>query len=274
MRLCGTCGDEIRSPGWRCASCGASPATDAFPEKCYGDLARLEPGNFWFRSRNRLICWALGAYFPSAENFLEVGCGTGYVLHGVEIAFPSLALHGSELHISGLRAASQRLSRANLFQMDARRIPFRGEFDAIGCFDVIEHIEEDERALCEIHSALKPGGGFLMTVPQHPSLWGPSDEFGGHVRRYERRALLTKLRQAGFSIVRASSFVSFLLPALATSRLWTRKSGAPYDPTAELKLNALVNAAFGGIMGCEIALIRAGWNFPAGGSLIVIATKS
>ena len=29
--------------------------------------------------------------------------------------------------------------------MDATRIPFRDEFDVIGAFDVLEHIEEDER---------------------------------------------------------------------------------------------------------------------------------
>jgi SAM-dependent methyltransferase len=56
---------------------------------------------------------------------------------------------------------------AVLFQMDARKIPFESEFDVIGAFDVLEHIEEDEKALAQIFHAVLPGGGLILTVPQH-----------------------------------------------------------------------------------------------------------
>ena len=68
--------------------------------------------------------------------------------------------------------------------MDARNIPFRDEFDVIGAFDVLEHIDEDVAVIDEVRKALRPGGGFLMSVPQHPALWSQQDERAFHVRRY------------------------------------------------------------------------------------------
>ena len=44
---------------------------------------------------------------------------------------------------------------------------FREEFDVIGAFDVIEHIDDDVAALKGIHKALKPDGDILMMVPRH-----------------------------------------------------------------------------------------------------------
>ena len=60
------------------------------------------------------------------------------------------------------------MMRAQLFQMDDTRIPFEGEFDVIGAFDVIEHIEDDQAALTSMFRALKPGGDLLLIVPSTP----------------------------------------------------------------------------------------------------------
>jgi hypothetical protein len=53
--------------------------SDGFETKAFTQLVTLEGNNFWFVSRNRLIVWALQRYFPQAKNFLEIGCGTGFV---------------------------------------------------------------------------------------------------------------------------------------------------------------------------------------------------
>ena len=51
------------------------------------------------------------------------------------------------------------MPEARFFQMDARNIPFENEFDVIGVFDVLEHIEEDEIVFSQIFRAVKSGGG-------------------------------------------------------------------------------------------------------------------
>ena len=46
-------------------------------------------------------------------------------------------------------------------------MPFEDEFDLILALDVLEHIEDDSRAISELYRSLKYGGGLIITVPQH-----------------------------------------------------------------------------------------------------------
>jgi SAM-dependent methyltransferase len=289
LRLCLSCRAEFTSDRWLCPQCGFDPPTlagfPAFaPELAHAEegydpvhfsaLAELESRNFWFCARNRLIVWALGRYFPDARRFLEVGCGTGFVLAGITAAYPALETTGSEVAAEGLGFAARRIPAARLIQMDARRIPFHGEFDVAGAFDVIEHIEDDHAVLRALHGAISPGGGLLITVPQHPVLWSEYDVQAHHVRRYLATELREKLEQAGFDIARMTSFVTLLLPLMAASRLGRSKSGADYDALEELRISSGLNWTLEKVLDLERALIRAGVSMPVGGSLLVVARRS
>lgn len=233
-------------------------------------LAEHESGHFWFRARSELIAYVVHRYFPAARRFMEIGCGTGYVLSSLAKHCPGLVMSGSEIFIEGLGFASQRMPDADLFQMDARRIPFRAEFDLLGAFDVVEHIEEDETVLAEIYAALVPGGGAIFTVPQHPSLWSAQDERACHKRRYRRGELETKLRQAGFEVLFSTSFVSVLLPLLYLSRRKKRTEGESAIEE-EMSVGKATNAILYRTLQAEGALIRAGLRLPVGGSRLVAA---
>lgn len=288
MKLCLRCGAGFAGGDWRCPQCGFDPPRvggfPAFaPEGASGaagydpaqfaELARLEAGNFWFRARNRLIAWAIRRYFPGARSLLEVGCGTGFVLAGIAAAFPALELAGAETASEGLALAAARAPGASLMQMDARRIPFRGEFGVVGAFDVLEHIEDDRAVLAELRAAVIPGGGVLLTVPQHPALWSEYDARAGHVRRYRARELGSKVVEAGLEIVRMTSFVALLLPIMYLSRRAQRTPDAGYDPLAELRIAPWASRILEIALDAERALIRAGVSFPAGGSLLVVARR-
>jgi SAM-dependent methyltransferase len=247
-------------------------ATGGFDEQSFEHLPDAEERSFWFRSRNSLIVWAMRRYFPAARSMLEVGCGTGFVLAGVRDAFPEIRLVGGELFQAGLAVAARRVPDAELLELDARDLPFDDEFDVVGAFDVLEHIDDDARALREMHSALRPGGGLLVTVPQHPHLWSAVDEYSQHVRRYTRVDLLDKVRGVGFEVVRWTSFVSLLLPILAVSRLRFR-GVKTFDPLSEYRSPPLVDSALGWVLAAERALIKSGLPLPAGGSLLVVARR-
>ena len=226
MKRCLNCNEHYSSSNIVCPKCGFEPVLvdgfhayapkfahtgSGFKSSYFSDLARLEEANFWFQSRNQLILWALEEYCQNFQSFLEIGCGTGYVLSGVSKLFPHSTLHGSEIFIAGLGFAAARLPSVNLMQMDAREIPFQEEFDVIGAFDVLEHIEGDERVLAQVYKALKPHGFMLLTVPQHAWLWSTIDEYACHVCRYSASDLHHKISSAGFQIVRSTSFVTSLL---------------------------------------------------------------
>jgi SAM-dependent methyltransferase len=250
-----------------------SQENDGFNVDDFAKLAPLEATNFWFRARNKLILWALTQYYPGINNFLEIGCGTGYVLSGIEQAFPDLELYASDLHASGLGYADSRITRSSLFQMDAREIPFEEDVDLIGAFDVLEHIADDERVLAEIYRAVRPGGGIILTVPQHQFLWSQADTRACHERRYSADDLKRKVEDVGFTIEMSTSFVFLLLPIMMLSRLIQRDMNSSHDQLAELKIGGLTNLVLEKVLDLERLLIRFGFRLPVGGSRMLIARK-
>jgi SAM-dependent methyltransferase len=240
-------------------------------------LSKVEETNFWFVNRATLIASLFEKHFPDASQFIEIGCGTGSVLLKLRKIFPQLSLFGSELYPEGLVLARRRLGHDSvLFQMDARRIPASNQFDVIGAFDVLEHIVEDGKVLSEMHNALKPGGGAIITVPQHPWLWSPADDMACHQRRYERGELETKVTRAGFRVLESTSFNSLLLPFMAASRLATKlasRRGAEIDPLHELNAGGWSNQVLSAALALEVRLTSAGLRWPVGGSRFVVAQR-
>lgn len=288
MKRCISCKHAFDSEVWTCPKCGFSAAerggrpafapnladeNDGMNGSSHEALNELQAGNFWFRARNRLIVQLAKKHFPAAARIIEVGCGTGYVLGGLREAFPKASLVGSEIYSVALDAAQDRAgSRSEIFQMDAREIPFEDEFDLMCAFDVLEHISEDLLVLEQMFNATKFGGGILLSVPQHPFLWSPIDDFSHHKRRYRRHELETKCRDAGFSVVQTTSFVSMLLPLMVAQRLRQRRQ-TEIDPAAELKISGALNKTLETVLDAERILIAGGISLPVGGSRFVVAKK-
>ena len=288
MKRCLACEAIFEAADWRCPKCGYQPtlrdeiyqftegppdAHAGFKPEYFARLSQIEESNFWFRARNELIQWALRNYFPDAKSFFEVGCGTGFVLAGLHEKFPRLRLAGSEIFADGLAIAKARVPNVELYQMDARRISFEGEFDVVGAFDVLEHVIEDENVLVQMFNAVRPGGGLLVTVPQHPFLWSASDQYAMHQRRYNRAELRAKVESARFLIERITSFNSLLLPFMIWSRL-PRKRNHDFQPWREFEIGPALNRALESILNLERMAIRTGVSFPAGGSLLLIGRKT
>ena len=248
--------------------------SSGFKAHYFKELIELEAGNFWFRGRNKLILWALNKYSSELNSFLEIGCGTGFVLSAISNQFPGAQIMGSEYLEEGLVYARQRLPFAKFTQMDARHIPYESELDNIGAFDVLEHIEDDNKVLQQIFKALKPGGMVYITVPQHRWLWSSVDEYACHVRRYDTKELHQKVSLAGFNIIRSTSFVSILFPAMYLSRLLKgSKLDVSVDAMAELRINPILNKIFEWLLNIELALISVGIVLPVGGSRLLVARK-
>ena len=288
MKLCLSCNVKFKNNNWKCPDCGYNPVKvngftsflsdqpsfrREYKVEHYSNLIDLEAKNFWFCARNALIVWAMNKYFSEAKNFFEVGCGTGFVLTGLHSAFPGLKLAGSEIFIEGLQFASKRVAEAELMQIDSQELPFRDEFDVVGIFDVLEHIENDQPVLDELYKAVSPGGGIIITVPQHQFLWSYQDVAASHVRRYSSSELVKKVKKTGFEIIKMTSFVSLLLPVMMGMRYAVREPQSCYDPQSELKINSMLNSLLKLAMDLEVGLIRAGVCFPLGGSLLLIAKK-
>ncbi len=291
MRHCLSCDAAISAEPWLCPSCGwrpeqfegflafapqlASEDSD-FPAQSHDLLDAAQERSFWFRGRNKLILSLVHRHLPdlaekSDATALEIGCGTGFVLSALAREYPNVSFIGSEAQTVALTHAARRVpDNVSLIQLDGRKIPFKNEFDLIGAFDVIEHIEEDRAVLAQMHEATRPGGALIITVPQHPALWSHADVVGHHKRRYRRGELEGKIADAGFQLLHSSSFVSILLPVMYLSRVFGSSGRAT---NAELDLPAFIDRVFEGTVALERWAISRGVRLPLGGSVVVVARK-
>lgn len=287
MRRCLSCHNCFEMDSWTCPSCGWAPEntgnipvfdpvlageTTPFNAEVFRNLAAAEQSHFWFIARRRLIRDMVRHHFPGVNRVLEIGCGTGQLVGGFSQDQPGGTYWGSDASLDGLGHAAETWSpKVRFLQANAMDLPFRSEFQLVGAFDVIEHIADDKEVMRQVWHSLCPGGGIILTVPQHNWLWSPVDEAAGHYRRYTATMLSDLLQNAGFKIVRSTSFVSLLLPLMMMSRL--ARPGKPPRIEDEFAISPAVNRICSALMTIEGAMIRSGLNLPAGGSRLVIARR-
>ncbi|HKW94467.1 MAG TPA: class I SAM-dependent methyltransferase [Methylomirabilota bacterium] len=120
-------------------------------------------------------------------------------------------------------------------------------FDLVLATDVIEHVEDDRRALEEIHRVLVPGGYVLLTVPAFKSLWGLQDEVSLHKRRYGIADLLERVEDARLLRTHAFYFNYMLFGPIWCARRLMRILGSEVASEGQVNtpaLNAVLSAVF------------------------------
>ena len=84
-----------------------------------------------------------------------------------------------------------------------------GALPAIGFFDVMEHIDDEQGFLCEIRRCLAADGRIYLTVPAGRWLWSDDDVQAGHYRRATRvPAAVPATKRAGFRLLFVSKMFS------------------------------------------------------------------
>ena len=241
------------------------------------EIEGLEQESFWYQGRRDLIVWAVAHYFHAAGILLEIGSGTGFILAAINKARPSLKVVAGDIYLKGLRSVEKRVAGVSVCQLDVRNLPFHSTLSIIGAFDVLEHIQADEAALQQMFQAVHPSGGMILTVPQHPWLWSAMDAMSQHKRRYTRQELVHKVKNAGFSIVRSTSFGALVFPLKLLEvvvRAVKKKLRLQDEQVHLARLPKLINQGIYGLMGIENFLIKHNVSFPFGSSLLLVAKKS
>jgi SAM-dependent methyltransferase len=140
--------------------------------------------------------------FPKNGEFMEFGPGLGDFAGRFQKAGISIDVVEIERQFHPVLA---RLSRKVVGSLD--ELP--GAYDAILSVNVLEHIEDDQAALRQLHAKLKPGGLISLYHPAGPSLYGQLDKLVNHYRRYSREEMVRKVEAAGF-VIEESRYVDSL----------------------------------------------------------------
>jgi len=247
-------------------------------EDYYSDYYEFEHNNWWFVSRRHILSALLKKHLPrrsQTRKILDAGCGTGINLALLEQFGDVTGVDRSE---EAIRFCHLRQAK-DAQQGDLLNMPFEDQsFQLVTALDVLEHIEDDEKALTEIARVCADDGHVLVTVPVYPMLWGEHDEINQHVRRYDPRRMLDLLEHNGFEIKHRSFMNTFLFPAAFLWRGYRNIKKAIFPPKDELARAdnmhhmPLMNKVLTWIFTTECPLVT-GPGLPFGLSLVVLAQK-
>lgn len=157
------------------------------------------------------IAWILASFSDYlAAPVLEIGVGHGSyasVLRGygdyIGIDIDPASVEEGRQQFPGLDLRVSDITRPEFVALANER-----KVRTIVCLNVIEHIEDDRKAVTNLARALQPGGHLLVIVPALELLFNDLDRMAGHHRRYTRAQMRSRLADAGLEIVRCDYFNS------------------------------------------------------------------
>jgi SAM-dependent methyltransferase len=212
----------------------------------YQQMAELDDRHWWYRARRKILADLIRreAKLPPNARILEIGCGTG---HNLAMLSGFGHVDGLELDDEAAALSEKRLGRGILRSPLPELDGVADDYDLIGAFDVIEHIDDDRAALDAIATKLKPGGKFIMTVPAHPWMWTAHDVANHHKRRYSKRSLRALIQGSPLKLDRIGYFNSLLFPVAVAERALSKLRGKDNGDVSlpPKPLNAALEAVFG-----------------------------
>ncbi|UZE93501.1 MAG: methyltransferase domain-containing protein [Candidatus Nealsonbacteria bacterium] len=181
---------------------------------------------------------------------LDVGCGSGSLIFKARDKFDEL--YGIDISSSRIKKA-QEISKQKFFGDANLRFFVRDigkgltfadkSFDVVTCVAVLEHLFDPYFVVGEINRVLKPGGIFIVEVPNiaylkyrvqllfgrlpvtsSPLNWKEMGWDGGHLHYFTEKTLCKLLEESGFKILKVSGcglFANFrnFWPSLLTGDL-------------------------------------------------------
>jgi SAM-dependent methyltransferase len=138
---------------------------------------------------------------------LDAGAGRGTLSRALaKRGYLVTALEESAAFVDYLRRGPSRkltTPALRIVRGDAAALPLAaGQFAAVVCGEVLEHLADDAAAAGELARVLAPDGILVATVPAGRARYGWLDRWAGHARRYDRGELGALVEGAGFSVLR------------------------------------------------------------------------
>ena len=146
-----------------------------------------------------------------AENFyasiqaplLEFGSGIGNISELISSYTPLCLTDTDARMLAHLKNKFSHINDVSVDFLDITQPPpehLVESFQTVIGINVLEHVEDDQKALFHLGNVLKPSGRLLLLVPAKKWAYTDLDKQLGHFRRYEKKELAEKLVKASFQI--------------------------------------------------------------------------
>ena len=135
---------------------------------------------------------------PEVGRLLDIGCGSGEMLHSFSRLAPLWSLVGTESNVRHRAVVESICGVEALYTCMPDQVP--GEFDLITMVHVLEHIPKPREVLAKLRHKLKTNGYVIIAVPDSPN--DPTDlVIVDHCSHFTSATLTDVLQRAGFDVV-------------------------------------------------------------------------
>jgi SAM-dependent methyltransferase len=159
---------------------------------------------------NNYFIWNLEMFqIEPGKSILDLGCGPGLYFETIMRYRPDfyLAADYSQIYLDQVKEKFNNRTNCDIALIDLLNQEklaelYQNNYDYVLLFDVLEHIEDDEQVLRNIHKLLSNTGygRFCLRVPALQFIYGENDKSIGHFRRYSLKQLKRLLEKCGFNV--------------------------------------------------------------------------
>lgn len=249
----------------------------------YKEYYNYERQHWWFVAREKLIINTIKSHVLLTSTckvnlkILNIGCSTGR-------SSEYLAQFGEVTSLEYDKECCDFTTQKTGLQIingSITELPFEDKsFDLVCAFDVIEHVEDHEKAVEEMKRVADKNGVLFITVPAFMSLWSHHDEVNYHFRRYKIKEVNDLFCKKSDGVKMYSTYFNSLLflpillfrKASNIFKFGDKRKGAGSD--FESYNNSFLNKILFNIMHFEKIFIKNKITLPFGVSLLYLWKKN
>jgi len=131
----------------------------------------------------------------------DIGCGEGFLLKKLSNDNRLYGMDISEIALNNIDPGDKENIEFIIGDISEKNSLPKMRFDVIICSEVLEHVDNDEIAIKNLHELLISSGSLIVTVPYNMKYWTIHDDYAGHYRRYGWDEIINKLNRNGFESV-------------------------------------------------------------------------
>jgi len=235
----------------------------------------FERNHWWFLIREKIIRQQLNKSLPVNAHLkiLNVGAATGK-------SSQMLQQYGEVISVERDHDTCVFLCKElglPVVEGSVESLPFdNNAFDVVCVFDVIEHIEQQEKAIQELYRVCKNGGILYCSVPAFHFLWSTHDEVNHHKRRYTVNEIREVVGRK-FVIEYNTYFNTLLFLPVWFARTILPRLQKPQKPVSDFEHNKTLNGNFFSLIFKAVFSMELFWlryfTFPFGVSILLRGRK-
>jgi len=237
----------------------------------YQRMYEMEEAYWWHVGRKEIVRKVINRLnIPESANILNVGSGTGGTVATLEDFGSVENVDTSQEAITYAKSKGIK----NIKKVNGIKLPYKDKtFDLLVGLDVLEHIDEDLKALQEWKRVVKKDGKVIITVPAYQWLWSEHDESLHHKRRYTLSELVAKCNKAGFRVNKRSYLIVFSFGLIVAYRFISSVSDRKKQKKSSyVMLPKPINKLFTNLLILESLVIKK-INFPFGTTAFVVLER-